>query len=465
MTAERYKLPKGWVWTKLRTICKINPKHPKDIVSANAPVSFVPMSSIDAEKGGIIDSQTRPFGKVRKGHTHFANGDVLFAKITPCMENGKAAIAKGLHNGVGCGTTELHILRPLESILSELIFYYIRQINFRKRAEANMSGTAGHLRVPVDFIGESDFPLSPLPEQKRIVQKIEILLGHLNKTRQELAKIPPLIKKFRQSILAKAFTGELTKEWRDQQESLESASALLARIRGERKQKLGKKHREPEPIDTSDFLDLPKGWVWVRLGEVCFFEYGEGLPKTKRIKGEIPVYGSNGIVGYHNKHHIKGPAIIIGRKGSFGKVNIVESDCWPIDTTYYITRDSVSLDFLFLYFVLVNLRLDKYDRSTAIPGLNREEAHSKVLALPPVQEQAEIVKGIIKFYRRTDTIKKSVKIAQTHCEKLSQSILNKAFRGQLVEQNPDDEPASILLEKIRSEKGRMSKQKRLGSDA
>jgi len=100
----------------------------------------------------------------------------------------------------------------------------------------------------------------------------------------------------------------------------------------------------------------------------------------------------------------------------------------------------------------MNLRLDEYDRSTAIPGLNREEAHSKVIALPPIQEQREIVKKINELYNKADTIEKSVKIAQTHCEKLSQSILAKAFRGELVEQDPNDEPADILLAKIAKKK-------------
>ena len=244
----------------------------------------------------------------------------------------------------------------------------------------------------------------------------------------------------------------MTKDWREQQKDLEPASKLLERIREERKKKLGKKYKEPEPIDTSDLLELPEGWEWVRLVDVCFFEYGEGLPKDKRIKGKIPVYGSNGIVGYHNKCYIKGPAIIVGRKGSFGKVNKSETDCWPIDTTYYITEDSTLVDFDFLYFLLMNLRLDEYDRSTAIPGLNREEAHSKIIALPPIQEQREIVKKINELYNKADTIEKSIKIAQAHCEKLSQSILVKAFRGELVEQDPNDEPAERLLTRVMRKK-------------
>lgn len=493
MTAERYKLPKGWVWTKLRTICKINPKHPKDIVSANTPVSFVPMSSMDAEKGGIIDPQTRPFGKARKGYTHFANGDVLFAKITPCMENGKAAIAKDLHNGVGCGTTELHILRPLGSILSELIFYYIRQINFRRRAEANMSGTAGHLRVPVDFIGESDFPLSPFPEQKRIVQKIEILLGHLNKTRQELTKIPPLIKKFRQSVLAKAFTGELTKEWRDQQKNLEPASALLARIREERRKKLSKKYRESEPIDTLNLPELPEGWEPSSIEELSElvtkgstptsygYEYqatGIAFVKVENISDghiadkTIKQFINRETHDFLKRSQLKENDILFSIAGTIGRACIIRSGDLPANTNQALAIIRVPSPFIDKRFLLKYLTSHSAQlvarsgvRGVGMSNIGLRNVRNLIVPIPPYVEQLEIMKGIERLSTRVDLVEKAVQIAQAHCQKLAQSILAKAFRGELVEQDSDDEPVSMLLEKIKSDKGGMSIQNRVESDA
>src|SRR2546426_10423208 len=108
------------------------------MVSPDHLVTFVPMSAIDEVTGSIEKPQVRKFQEVRSGYTQFSDGDVLFAKITPCMENGKAAIARKLVNGIGCGTTELHVLRPLGSVLPEYIFHYIRQKSFRNAAQAKM---------------------------------------------------------------------------------------------------------------------------------------------------------------------------------------------------------------------------------------------------------------------------------------------------------------------------------------
>src|SRR6266568_1691326 len=128
---DRNDLPPDWAWASLAQICEINPKHSPNVVSPDDAVTFVPMASIDEVTGSIQRPEVKRYGEVRKGYTHFREGDVLFAKITPCMENGKAAIARNLVNGIGCGTTELHVLRPLDGILPEFVFYFIRQESFR----------------------------------------------------------------------------------------------------------------------------------------------------------------------------------------------------------------------------------------------------------------------------------------------------------------------------------------------
>ncbi|MBI2917758.1 MAG: hypothetical protein HYY01_07155 [Chloroflexi bacterium] len=124
-------------------------------------VSFVPMAAVEAVTGRMDTSQARPYGEVKKGYTPFSDGDVLFAKITPCMENGKIAVAKGLTNGTGCGSTEFHVLRPIKGIPGQLLMYYLFQDDFRKEARGHMTGTAGQLRVPARFLDESPFPLPP----------------------------------------------------------------------------------------------------------------------------------------------------------------------------------------------------------------------------------------------------------------------------------------------------------------
>ena len=116
----RNGLPPGWKVVSLGEIAEINPRHPKGL-DDSMPVSFAPMAALNEFKPEFQSLEVRPLGKVRKGFIHFAEGDVLFAKITPCMENGKAAIARGLVNGIGFGSTEFHVLRPREGVLPEWI--------------------------------------------------------------------------------------------------------------------------------------------------------------------------------------------------------------------------------------------------------------------------------------------------------------------------------------------------------
>ena len=140
-------LPPCWASVAVGDSCLVNPRTFLDPVEADCPVSFIPMAAVEARTGQIDMSQIRPYGEVSKGYTRFSEGDVLFAKITPCMENGKIAIAKGLINGHGCGSTEFHVLRPQEGLSRDFLNYFLVQDEFRKDAQRNMTGTAGQLRV------------------------------------------------------------------------------------------------------------------------------------------------------------------------------------------------------------------------------------------------------------------------------------------------------------------------------
>ncbi|BBO19064.1 N-6 DNA methylase [Candidatus Brocadia pituitae] len=137
-------------------------------------VSFIPMDAIDEISGKIKNYVTKPLKDVKKGYTFFAENDVLFAKITPCMENGKIVIAKNLCNGIGFGTTELHVLRAKSNkVLPRYIFYLLRTKYFRDRARESMTGASGHKRVPEKFLMEFPYPLAPLPVQQEIVAKLD----------------------------------------------------------------------------------------------------------------------------------------------------------------------------------------------------------------------------------------------------------------------------------------------------
>jgi len=186
---------------------------------------------------------------------------------------------------------------------------------------------------------------------------------------------------------------------------------------------------------------LPEGWKWVRLGEVCVFEYGSGLPQRDRLGGSVPVFGSNGIIGYHNVAITKGPTIIIGRKGSIGQVNYSEIPCWPIDTTYYIDSSKTNSDLIWLYWLLKSLRLDLLNRATGVPGLNREDAYNQIVPLPPLPEQKRIA-------TKLQELMQEVERARTACEKQFEAV--KAL------------PSAYLREVFESEEAKKWKRKKLG---
>ena len=133
----------------------------------------------------------------------------------------------------------------------------------------------------------------------------------------------------------------------------------------------------------------------VKLGDAISLEYGKPLKAENRIKGPYPVFGSNGIVDYHNERLIEGPVIIVGRKGSAGAVNFCKSPCYPIDTTFFVRiRKPQRLDIRFCYYQMLELELDKVNVQSGVPGLNRNDAYLKTIALPPLEVQQSIVAEI-----------------------------------------------------------------------
>ena len=155
---------KEWGLTTLGKCCELNPKRPKDITD-DTLVSFVPMPAV-SEKGEIDCRDIKPYSEVKKGFTYFAENDVLFAKITPCMENGKGAVATGLSNDIGAGSTEFHVLRPLPMKSNPYWLYIITMFEeFRTSARKVMPGTGGQLRVPVKFLDEFPITLPPIELQ------------------------------------------------------------------------------------------------------------------------------------------------------------------------------------------------------------------------------------------------------------------------------------------------------------
>ena len=152
---------------RLGECCILNPRRPNIALCDTDKVSFIPMPAV-SEDGYLVDMADEEYGKVKKGFTYFENNDVLFAKITPCMENGKGAIAYGLTNGIGVGSTEFHVLRPINGISSPYwLLTLTRMPIFRERAAKNMSGTGGQKRVSASYLNHFMVGLPAIEEQRR----------------------------------------------------------------------------------------------------------------------------------------------------------------------------------------------------------------------------------------------------------------------------------------------------------
>ncbi len=155
--------------------------------------------------------------------------------------------------------------------------------------------------------------------------------------------------------------------------------------------------------------EIPVDWEVVKIEEILSLNYGDGLPESERENGDYPVYGSNGIIGFHNKYLVKGPGIIIGRKGTIGNITLTSENFWPIDTTYYVNIDKSKILLHWLFYKLIEMKLYRLNAAAGIPGLNRNEVLKLKISIPQISEQKKIVKILITV---DDAIEKSNKIIE-----------------------------------------------------
>ncbi len=484
-------LPEGWVWSTLSKLCRINYRNPElRNLPDNLEVTFLPMAAVDAITGTIAQPEIRKLGTVRKGFTPFENNDVLFAKITPSMENGKATIATDLVNGVGFGSTEFHVLSPKEHISPKWIFYYIRQSSFRADAKANFSGTAGQLRVPTDFLTDYPIPHPPPNEQHRIVEAIETQFTRLDAAVTALKRSQANLKRYRAAVLKAACEGRLvpTEAALAQAEGrpYEPASVLLERILAERRLKWEvenpkKKYQEPVAPDMSELSELPEGWCWASLDIIA--QVRTGVAKGRKFNNQYVVSlpylrVANVQDGYLDLSEIKTIEILTneieryrlkpydilfnegGDRDKLGRGAIWLGDikdCIHQNHVFAARLYTSAVDPKWVNFVRqLTYARDHFwkqaSQTTNLASINSTNLRSLPVPIPPLSEQVRIITEVERRISLIDNLEKTITTDLARANRLRQSILKRAFAGQLVPQDPNDEPASVLLERIQAAK-------------
>lgn len=491
------KLPASWALPSISDCCELNPKIDKSRFTDAQSVHFVPMSAVEALINKVDVTATRTFAEVKKGYTPFQSGDVIFAKITPCMENGKIAAVPNLPHKLAFGSTEFHVIRPLGGLHPFWFFYYLSSRTYRSNAEHNMTGAVGQRRVPIDFIARSPIPLPPLPEQKRIVAKIEELFSELEAGEESLRTARRQLGVYRQSLLKQAFEGKLTAKWRTQNaDKLESPAQLLARIQSARQSRYEQRHLEWEaarsgtkpkkPAPLSAFpsqelingTPLPAEWLVLSYGDLCSVirngisqkPAGNSGHKIARISAVRPM-----VFDYSDYRFIDcadeiaadytladGDLIFTRYNGARRFVGVCaqfkgkEPRLYP-DKLIRTRPDLPLLDPRYLEIAL-NCGLSRAWLETRIrttagqSGVSGGDVKAMPVPLCSLPEQQEIVRLLDEQFEVIERNEREIDSALKRSEALRQAILKKAFTGGLVPQDPADEPASVLLARLRAER-------------
>lgn len=437
-------LREGWVEICIDDIAEVNPGRLGGI-AADAQISFVPMAAVSDIDGEIVSPTIRPYGEVSKGYTQFRDGDVIFAKITPCMENGKIAVARALEGGVACGSTEFHVVRPLGNISPDFLWLYLRQKSLRNDAEASMTGAVGQRRVPANFLKQHSLALPPLPEQLRIAAKINSLTGESRRARNRLDHIPRLVKKYKQAILAAAFRGDLTRAWRAEHGLPEPRSVVLGAVAEGfnygSAAKSAKEGRVPV-LRMGNIQDGKLDW-----SDLVFTDDAAEIAKYRLQEGDVLFNRTNS------------PALV-------GKTALFSGEREAIYAGYLIkVRCRSELLPAFLTYCLNAPSGRAYSWEVKTDGVSQSNINAKKLAafrfdLPSTEEQAEIVRRIEAALSWINRITVDATSARELINHLDQSLLAKAFKGELVPQDATDEPVRVLLERIRTERAAAPKVKR-----
>ena len=381
---------------KLSEVCKINPKDTLEDLSSR--VSFVPMQSV-SEAGNIDVSETRCASEVIKGFTSFKDGDVLMAKITPCMENGKGAVATGLCNGRGFGSTEFFVIRPdYSKVRSEWIYYYTVQKQFRLDCERNMTGSAGQKRVPKTYLENREIPIPTLAEQDHALRNLSRIKKIISLRQQQLQKLDELVK------------------------------ARFVELFGD---PVLNPHGF-EKVVLSDLADIKIGPFGSLLHKEDYIEGGHALVNPSHIiDGKIAIDNKFTIsetkYAELNAYHLQTGDVVLGRRGEMGRCAVVSASGLLCGTGSLLIRPKgkVTADYIqkIISFPSFKKTIEDMAVGQTMPNLNAKIVSNFQIIKPPI----EIQKAYYKFVEQTDKSKAAIQKALDEAQLLFDSLMQKYF--------------------------------------
>ena len=431
-----FEIPDSWVWTRLEKAVIINPRNN---LSDDIEVSFVEMKAILDGYTNQFIATNRLWKEVKRGFTHFQESDVGFAKITPCFQNRKSVVFTNLRNGYGAGTTELHVLRPIQrTIVPNYLLYFVKSSYFIEHGKQRFSGTAGQQRFGTDEVKKTLFPLPPLAEQARIVaeiEKFEPLIAEYDKLEQQATKLDDEIyDKLKKSILQYAIQGKLV----PQDPNDEPASVLLERIRAEKKAKLGKKYVDsciykgddncyyekvgasnPVCLDNLPF-DIPDSWCWAKLKDITY-NHGQKIPNAEfsyidigsidnvkqKLSAKENIIEPEKAPSRARKIVERGDVLYATVRPYLHNMCIVDKDFShePIASTgFAVLAVKKGIKNTFLFYYMLSPIFDQYannsenSKGVAYPAINDEKLYKALIPIPPQNEQQNICKLIDKCF-------------------------------------------------------------------
>ncbi|MCP2013215.1 type I restriction enzyme S subunit [Deinococcus sp. HSC-46F16] len=481
--SEQPPLPPGWVWTTLGEISAIKGGITKDTKKQYEKAVEVPYLRVANVQRGFFNLSEVKTICVPSDKLHdllLQSGDILFNEGGDRDKLGRGWVWK---SEVDPCTFQNHVFRarPRLQELEPKFFSWYGNTLGRTYFDKMGKQTTNLASINITILAALPVPLPPLAEQQRIVTRIEELFSKLDAGVSELKRTQALLKRYRQSLLHAAVTGELSREWREANPAPETGTELLHRILKERRAQWAQsgkkgKYKEPQGPEAAGLPELPHGWTWASVEQIALLVTDGDHNPPKRVASGIPHLTAKNIRNWHVnfdgctyiaesdfervklRYSPQPSDLLITCVGTIGRTAIVPRgiEFSPDRNLAAIRVGPYDMNVDFLQIALNAPVTQELMRgasgSTAQPHLYLSEIRALPISLPPIPEQTYIVSEVERRLSILDNMEATVAAELKRAEATRQSILHRAFTGELVPQDPADEPASVLLERIQAEK-------------